>query len=230
MIVASSVDYDRTEGIIEANRPRLEKAINGVRHEVWKTLRPETEPADVSTYDAPTIKGFFDNLDLGQMARRGELFHNVAAELTTLQEVCQQRAYDLSSSWHSPATEHALEAMRKLCATIRTLAYTTGATGSAVTTLYEELKDYKENFEGIVNLDKTVAESFSDWFFDMDEDDRARNLLLDANVRVVTAHTLLPSEIETVLPNVVEIDVDLDRIENGDESFWEHWEWSMQRR
>lgn len=230
MVVASSINYDRAEGIIEANRPRLEKAINGARHELYETPRPASEPEDVSTYSALEIKDFFDNQDLEKLTQQERLFHQVATEMTVLQDMCQQRAHGLSISWKSSAAEHALEAMRKLCATFRTLAYTAGATGSALATLHQVLKNYKTNFESIVNIDQTVGEWFSDLFWDMDEHDRARNLLLDANVRVVEAHNLLPSKLETVLPHVVPVASTLAIIEGGDDLFWKSWELLMQNR
>lgn len=227
MIVASSINYDRAEGIIEANRPHLEKAINGTqRVDTWIHGTHDGDLlGTVSKENALSIRNYFDNLDLEEIAERREWFLQMATKLTEWQDACQQRAHDLSNSWKSPAAKHALEAMRKICGAYRSLAYAAGVAGSALAMIHPVLKNYKTNFESIVNIDdKTFGESLSD-FFGEDEDDRARSLLLEVNAKIIGEHSRLPLRIRTALPNVIQINGQgIGKVEINDESFWKEWE------
>ncbi len=238
LLFATGVNYDRALELLEGNLVLLDRSVNGmgVRHETVLTREPWKDE-DVSQYDASYVKQFLDSVDPRKLAAQGTLCSDLAMWFSELQWSVEGRARELAGAWKGPTSEIALEGMRKVHATCGALAYASGRTGETISWLAGVLQQYQTGFESIVEL--------GDWELDDDlaalvlptggsAHDRARDLLRELNVQLAIAHGMLPGEVETLLPGIVDGSGSLSwHREDGlkdDSSYWGFLELDFQHQ
>ncbi|WP_326826375.1 WXG100 family type VII secretion target [Streptosporangium sp. NBC_01756] len=207
MIFATSANYAMADSVFDKKISVLRYSVNGkgVHHETWKKKPYVWREDNVSDYDAPKIKAMLDSVRVETMVDKGGACTDLAAWLTNLQSVVEEHARQLAGAWQGEPAELALDAFRKMHATVRTLAHSIGTTGDTITWLAGVILQYQLNFESVVKL--------GGWEFDDDlpnwllpsgggAHDRARDYLRDLNQQLKIAYDLLPAEIEILLPTV----------------------------
>ncbi|MFE3451246.1 hypothetical protein ACFXJ8_20215 [Nonomuraea sp. NPDC059194] len=202
LLFATGVNYDRAVELLDVNSALLDRSVNGMglRHTIVETKQP-WQDEDVSGYDVSYVKQCLESVDPMRLAAQGTLCADLAAWFTEFQGTVEGQARELASAWTGQTSEHALEGMRKVHAAGGALAHASGQTGETITWLAGMLQQYQLDFESAVGL--------GDWEFDDvllpsgGVHDRARDFLRELNGRLATAHSMLPSEIETLLPGIV---------------------------
>ncbi|MGW0804451.1 hypothetical protein [Nonomuraea sp. NPDC002799] len=208
MVFASGVNYDRAEGIFDKNLPSLTGSDlgRGTTHETYliTSMHPWQEE-DTSPLDAPLIKDCLNAVHVAKLNDKAGCCTRLAEHFTDLQETVEGRARQLAGAWPGQTSEFALEALRKVQATYRTLAYATGTTSGTLSWLAGVVQQYQDGFEDTVKLgDHEFDDDLPNWMLPSGggAHDRARAYLRELNTHLAAAYNMLPQQIETLLPGV----------------------------
>ncbi|MGW0804454.1 hypothetical protein [Nonomuraea sp. NPDC002799] len=208
LVFASGVNYDRAEGIFDKNLPDLteENLGRGTTHETYSiTSKYPWQEEDTSPFDAPLVKECLNAVHVAKLNDKAGYCTRLAEHFTDLQETVEGRARQLAGAWPGQTSEFALDALRKLQATYRTLAYATGTTSGTLSWLAGVLHQYQLGFEDTVKLgDHEFDDDLPNWMLPSGggAHDRAREYLRELNTHLATAYNMLPKQIETLVPDV----------------------------
>ncbi|GAA4228082.1 hypothetical protein FHR32_002553 [Streptosporangium album] len=205
MIFATSANYAMADSVFDKNISVLRYTVNGagVRHETWKKKSYVWQEDNISDYDAPTIKAMLNSVEVETMLRKGCACADLATWLTSLQSLVEEHARQLAGAWQGEPAELALDAFRKVHATVRALAYAIGTTGDTIIWLANVIHQRQVDFESVVKLGNwEFDDDLPDWLLPWGggAHDRARDYLRELNQQLKIAYDMLPAEIEVLLP------------------------------
>ncbi|OUC99394.1 hypothetical protein CA984_03195 [Streptosporangium minutum] len=204
MIIATSANYAMADSVFDKKISQLRYIVNGKGvHHTTMLMKAGWEADNISDYDAPKIKAMLFSFDVATMLRKGGECAELAAWLISLQSLIEERARQLADVWSGEPSELALEAFRKVHASVRALAHSIGTTGETIIWLANVIHRYQVNFESVVKLgDWEFDDDLPDWLLPSGggAHDRARDYLRDLNQYVKAAYDALPAEIETLIP------------------------------
>ncbi|MGW0804452.1 hypothetical protein [Nonomuraea sp. NPDC002799] len=208
MVFATGVNYDRAEGIFDKNLSSFTGSNlgRGTTHMTRLiTSKYPWEEEDVSSLDAPLIKDCLNAVNISGLNSQADYCTQLADYFTDLQETVEGRARQLSNAWPGQTSEFALEALRKVQASCRTLAYATGTTSGTLSWLAGVVQQYQDGFEDTVKLgDHEFDDDLPNWMLPSGggAHDRARAYLRELNTHLAIAYDMLPDQIEILLPGV----------------------------
>ncbi|WP_406311456.1 hypothetical protein OHA77_22065 [Streptosporangium sp. NBC_01639] len=230
MIFATSANYAMADSVFDEHISVLRYTVNGkgVHHETWEKKSYIWQEDNISDYDAPKIKAMLDSVEVETMLRKGGACTDLAAWSTNLQSLVEQHAKQLAGVWQGEPAELALDAFRKMHATVRALAHSIGTTGDTITRLAGAILQYQLNFESVVKLGNWERDDdLPDWLLPWGggAHDRARDYLRELNQQLKIAYDMLPAEIEILLPTLgvdnPKYTYEKDGLKDGSD-YWDH--------
>ncbi|WP_214325399.1 hypothetical protein [Nonomuraea sediminis] len=205
-VVLTALNYDTAEDILQHGKGAFRTAIDG--RGVVKADEPLCQGSwfceNVSSNEAPVIKTFFERCHPELLAAAGRTLRGTADRLAAGVGALAHHAEQLAHTWPGETSTLCLDALRKLHASGRTIAYAAGRTSEVCTGFSSAFAEYKTQGEHL-NVDK--AGWFDRTFFDGNDDDRkdksrAQELLMNFNSRLGEAFAMLPAELEVCLPQL----------------------------